>query len=110
MEDVVKVEMKRADVFVWVETINKTETRILAGITPESENDPKAMEVVKLVSGNEKLVLRHKGFEMPEGFKPETIERQIDGKIFRITTYIFTMLEWKRKTMKGWFEGKRAAV
>ena len=98
----------RTDIKIELYEISRTETRILVGIALGSESNPEAMEVAQRVSGNEMYVLRQAGFEMPEGFKPEAIEQQIDGKTFRVTTYVFTMAEWKRKTMKGWFEGKEA--
>lgn len=100
--------MGRADVKIELHEISRTETRILVGIALGSESNPEAIEVAQRVSGNEMYVLRQAGFEMPKDFKPEVIEQQIDGKTFKVTTYKFAMSEWKKKTMKGWFEGKEA--
>ena len=99
----------RTDIKVDLHAVSRTETRILAGIASGSENNQEALDTAKEISGNEMLVLRHQGFEMPEGFKPEVTEHQIDGKTFKVTTYVFMMTEWKKRTMKGWFEGKEVA-
>ena len=108
MGNIIPVGTKREDVKVWLDVKDRTETRIFVAIASGSEDNQEAMEVAERVSGNEKLVLRQAGFEMPEGFKPEVTEQQIKDTDFQVTMYKFVMAEWKRKTMKGWFEGKDA--
>jgi hypothetical protein len=91
-ENIVQIGTKCEDALVWLNEENKkTETIIFVVVAAGSENNQEAMEKAERVVNNEMLTLRHRGFEMPEGFKP---------KVFRVTVYQFVESEHRKKIMR----------
>lgn len=105
MGNIIPVGTKgRNDVKVWLDKVNRSETLIYVAIAIDTKDGKTAGQIAEEIRNHEMLVLRHAGFEMPEGFKPEVTKQQIEDMDFQVTMYRFVMAEWKRKTMKGWFE------
>lgn len=98
MGNIVPVGTKRReDVKVWLDEVSREETLIYEAIATGTREGKTARQVAEEILNQEMLILRKQGYEIPEGFKPEATEREIDGTEFQVTMYRFVESAWKRK-------------
>jgi len=101
MGNIIPVGTKnRPDVKVWLDEISREETRIYVAIAFGAREGKTARQVAEEILNQEMLILRKQGYEIPEGFKPEKTEREIDGAEFQVTMYRFVESAWKKRVMK----------
>jgi len=99
MGKIVPVGTGREDVKVWLDEVSKMETHIYVELAAGSENDELAKAEAERIKNTEMLVLRHQGFEMPAGFKPEAAEQSIDGAKYTVIQYVFQWTDCKYEVM-----------
>jgi len=109
MGNIVSVGTNRPDVKVWLDEVGKEERHIYMAIAGGFKNNKLSKAEAERVSFQEMLALRHLGFEMPKGFKPEVAEQEIDGEIYMVVKYVFQWTELKRVVM-GYSGGGKAPV
>ena len=101
MGNIIPVGTKgRYDIKVWLDEVSREETLVCVAIAIGTRDGKTARQVAEEIGNHEMLILRHQGYEMPEGFKPEKTEREIDGTEFQVTMYRFVESAWKKGVMK----------